>query len=280
MKLLISSCIMILTIQLLLNNIMVLAAPLCGIDTEPSSPTAGIKKDFGVLKGLQLTANDKGYEYTLNLCSTSSQKCPDDPDEVTQGMATQTQASVVTSRCYILSQWDSTAKWTNAKDKVTLELGNGSPADCPEGLPRTFTATFTCDPNVHITKDDYTKATFTATNPAGTCQYDFNIPTCIACDAGCKSETTFFEIFLIVFIIVVCVYLLAGILLNKFYFKSEELMPNSALWAYIFGLVKDGIMFSFMLITCKAQQASYDSFGSTSKGDDVYTNVENSGNVS
>ena len=64
------------------------------------------------------------------------------------------------------------------------------------------------------------------------------------------------------------------------YFKSEELMPNSALWAYIFGLVKDGIMFSFMLITCKAQQASYDSFGSTSKGDDVYTNVENSGNVS
>ena len=59
---------------------MVLAAPLCGIDTEPSSPTAGIKKDFGVLKGLQLTANDKGYEYTLNLCSTSSQKCPDDPD--------------------------------------------------------------------------------------------------------------------------------------------------------------------------------------------------------
>ena len=102
------------TIQLLLNNIMVLAAPLCGIDTEPSSPTAGIKKDFGVLKGLQLTANDKGYEYTLNLCSTSSQKCPDDPDEVTQGMATQTQASVVTSRWYILSQWDSTAKWTNA----------------------------------------------------------------------------------------------------------------------------------------------------------------------
>ena len=115
-------------------------------------------------------------------------------------------------------------KWTNAKDKVTLELGNGSPADCPEGLPRTFTATFTCDPNVHITKDDYTKATFTATNPAGTCQYDFNIPTCIACDAGCKSETTLFEIFLIVFIIVVCVYLLAGILLNKFYFKSEELI--------------------------------------------------------
>ena len=63
---------------------------------------------------------------------------PDDPDEVTEGMATQTQQSVVSSRCYILSQWDSTAVWKNSKDKVTLEFGNGSPADCPEGLPRTL----------------------------------------------------------------------------------------------------------------------------------------------
>jgi hypothetical protein len=141
------------------------SAQMCGIDTrKPGAKTGGIVKDFSPLSGLQLTTEDSGYIYTMNLCSTSSQKCPNDPDSVTEGMATQTKVSVVTSDCWVLAQWDSTAKWTNAKDTVTLQLGNGSPSDCPLGLPRSFNATFTCDPNVHINKDDYSKASFTVKN--------------------------------------------------------------------------------------------------------------------
>ena len=146
------------------------SAQLCGIDTrKPGAKTGGIVKDFSPLKGLQLTTEDSGYTYTMNLCSTSSQKCPDDPDGVTEGMATQTKVSVVTSGCWVLAQWDSTAKWTNTQDTVKLQLGNGSPDQCPDGLPRTFSATFTCDPNVQINKDDYSKASFTVKNPKGTC---------------------------------------------------------------------------------------------------------------
>ncbi len=74
---------------------------------------------------------------------------------------------------------------------------------------------------------------------------------------------------------------MVGILLNMFYFKKngKESIPNISFWNYFVGLVWDGFAFTFLLITCKTQQATYDSFGSTSAGDSVYTNADG-GNVS
>lgn len=275
----------VLAIVLLLTiavSTRVQSAQFCGIDTrQPGAKTGGIVKDFSPLKDLQLTTEESGYTYTMNLCSTSSQTCPDDPDGVTEGMATQTQVSVVSSRCYVLAQWDPTATWTNNNDVVKLQFGNGSPDDCPPpGLPRTFTATFACDPNVNINdmKDEnFAKTSFQVKNTG--CQYEFIIPTCIACDKGCGGSggaSTFFELFFIIFSITLSVYLVVGILVNIFHFKKngKEAVPNILFWNYFFGLVMDGFAYTVALITCKTQQTSYDSFGGTSAGDSVYTNAD------
>ena len=74
---------------------------------------------------------------------------------------------------------------------------------------------------------------------------------------------------------------MVGILVNILHFKKngKEAIPNIVFWNYFFGLVRDGFTFTFLLITCKTQQTTYDSFGSTSAGDSVYTNADG-GNVS
>lgn len=108
------------------------------------------------------------------------------------------------------------------------------------------------------------------------------IPTCIACDAGCGSSSSFGALFLTIILIAAAVYIGCGFLINILHFKANpaEAFPNRAFWAYFIGLVQDGVMFTFMLITCRQQQTQYDSFGSTSKGENVYTNADlnNGGN--
>ena len=102
------------------------------------------------------------------------------------------------------------------------------------------------------------------------------IPTCIACDAGCGSSSSFGAVFFMIFLIASAVYIICGFLINILHFKLIlfEAFPNRAFWTYFIGLVQDGVAFTFMVITCRQQQTQYDSFGSTSKGENVYTNAD------
>ena len=49
--------------------------------------TSGVKYDFTKLSTSDFSTTAGGYTYNLRVCGTSEQKCPNDPDQITTGMA-------------------------------------------------------------------------------------------------------------------------------------------------------------------------------------------------
>ena len=96
-------------------------------------------------------------------------------------MATQTN---LPEHCYVLSQYDTTAVWTEGKETASLSLANGTPQDCPDGLPRHFKVEFVCDPKQ--TEKDISKTTFTVNKESQPCYISYSVSTCLACDNGCR----------------------------------------------------------------------------------------------
>jgi hypothetical protein len=226
-----------------------------------AATTCGMAKgkyNFAELMQYQLKVKGGEYEYTLKLCGTSSQQCPQDQDEVKTGMATQTN---LPDHCYVLAQYDTTAVWTEGKQTASLSFANGTPEDCPDGLPRHFKVSFTCDSSQ--SKGDLANTALTVLKENQPCYYEYAVKTCLACDAGCASGLGFGGLVLLIFCIAMGTYLLVGIAWNAFKLKKQglEILPNRELWASFFGYVKDGIQFSFLVVTCKHNQASYDTFG-------------------
>ena len=60
--------------------------PICSYTDE----TSGVKYDFTKLSTSDFSTTAGGYTYNLRVCGTSEQKCPNDPDQITTGMAVQT----------------------------------------------------------------------------------------------------------------------------------------------------------------------------------------------
>jgi len=77
--------------------------------------------------------------------------------------------------------------------------------------------------------------------------YTFSWPTQYACPGGGggKKGLSVGSILLIILLCLVVVYIVAGILFNKFRrdLTGIELVPNVTFWTSIPGLVKDGVMF-------------------------------------
>ena len=136
------------------------------------------KYDFSELKNLNMSIMQDGYNYTIDLCGLSPRKCPKDPDGVVEGMATQYSPQ----RCYVLGQYDNTVAWEEGDETATLTTGNGSPADCPLGLPRKLSVTLMCDPKQ--TKKDLPETTFSVSSSG--CSIQVAVPTCLACNKGCS----------------------------------------------------------------------------------------------
>ena len=225
-------------------------APPCSYTDE----TSGVKYDFTKLSTSDFSTTAGGYTYNLRVCGTSEQKCPNDPDQITTGMAVQTKnTGGFGSNCYVLGQYDSSvtsANWAalDGGKGVSLTLANGSPSDCPEGTPRAVQVNFEC---AAAEVDN----SFTIDNTD--CEYTFHYKTCYACAKGCggggggggspsHSEMTFFEIFFIIFVSSLSVYCIGGVVFNvyKYEKKGTEAIPNRGFWSAVPGYVKDGFVFT------------------------------------
>lgn len=250
----------------------VFTAQLCTAATECGKK--GGKYNFSPLMAFELDSKTKDYTYTLRTCGTSSQECPDDPDGVLKGMAAQTSKD----RCYILGVDDSGVEWTEDTGKQTATMtALGSGADCPMGEPRKLNLVFSCDESQM--KGDLKDTKFTVQNTG--CDYTYEVATCLACNKGCASGG-FGSVFLIIFCVVMGAYLLIFMAWNAFKLEKKglEVLPHRGFWMKFFALVKEGFGMTFLLITCKHRQASYDDVkgqGSASTFDSAYPTAESAG---
>lgn len=246
-----------------------MAATVCG--------KKGGKYDFSPLEAFELESKMDDYTYSLRTCGVSSQKCPNDLD-VKQGMAAQTSPG----RCYILGVEDAGVEWTEDTEKqtATLTASNGAGTDCPLGQPRKLNVVFTCDESQ--SKGDLKDTKFTAKYTG--CEYTYDVPTCLACNKGCQSGG-FGATVLVIFCITFGSYLVIGMAWNAFKLKKQglEVLPNRDLWSKFFGYVKDGFVMTFLIVTCKFRQASYDDIGGDGKAtsgfskDNAYPTAETAG---
>ncbi|XP_045169913.1 cation-dependent mannose-6-phosphate receptor-like [Mercenaria mercenaria] len=122
---------------------------------------------------------------------------------------------------------------------------------------RSSTVTFQCDPNADPPTD-------TALGETSTTIYGFTVASKYACVPGgpdpgpgpgpsveVSVSISVGSVLVIVFFAVLVVYLIAGVVFNKFvrHNTGKELMPNVTLWVAFPGLVKDGVMFVVSKVT-------------------------------
>ena len=227
--------------------------------------------DLSPLKGKEFSTSLGGYNYNMNVCGTSEQKCPDDPDGIFTGMIVQTKPSGLRkSPCFVLGQYDEDASWTAIKGPpagTQLTMKNGSPNDCPEGFPRTVEINFVC-----ASGTEPASGQFKVKNQK--CDYVVDFPTCYACTGGCIKIATsnfFGRTFLVVFAITASIYVVLGTAINKFAYKMplSEAFPNKGFWSSFFSDFVSGISFTFGL--CSGA-------GGSSSGSDKYQASAGSGN--
>lgn len=200
--------------------------------------------DLSPLKGKEYSISKGGYNYNLNVCGTSEQKCPNDPDGIFSGMVVQTYPSGLGKMpCWVLGIYDKEARWaslTGSQEGTQVTMSNGSPNDCPEGMPRSLQVNFVCAP-----RPEPENGRFTLKNKV--CDYFVEFPTCYACKDGCIKITTssFGATFLTVFAISLLVYVVLGYTINLFLRKMplSQAFPNREFWWAFFADVKGGISF-------------------------------------
>jgi len=199
-----------------------------GADTYDLSPLTNNQADYFIPTN---TFPGQGWSIWINVCRpTLSNVCgataiacqqwnPSDPvnGKASMGAATSQQ-------------------YESATNGVILQYngGDGSPA-------RETEIDFICDPNAGIGQPAYK-------SEGPTHHYVFTWNTAYACpvgSTGSKGGLSVGSILLIVLLVLVVVYLIGGILFNKFrrQLGGIELIPNVTFWSSIPGLVKDGVLF-------------------------------------
>ena len=146
------------------------AAPPC------TFTSGGTTYDFTKLAGKDIIGRGRAQDGALymNICGTSSTKCPNAQSGVTSGMAVVKNSLY----CNVQGQYGDMAKWsllTDGRTGVKLFMDNGSSDHCPQ--QRQLTVNFICgtteeDPNFYYT-DAY-------------CKTDVTYKTCLACATGCS----------------------------------------------------------------------------------------------
>jgi hypothetical protein len=222
--------------------------------------SSGNVYDLSALKGKTFTTvGDGGEKYTFTMCGQSPTSCPDDSAGVYSGMAVQTSG---TSQCYVLGVYDSdqTCTWQESEPGsasiLTLILENGSPSDCG-GIDRDMAIKFNCPDDT----SQLTPPSWTATNPEGTCDYEFEFDTCAVCPGGCTggggssptpggaADGSGFGVLFLVFSlgVVLPLYLGMGAVYNykvKGSRGADVLRINPGFWSAFWTNVKAGVVFA------------------------------------
>lgn len=217
--------------------------------------------DLSALKGQTFTTvGDGGDHYTFTMCGQTATECPDDSSGVYAGMAVQTSG---TSQCFVLGVYDSDQMCTwqetepGSASVLTLILENGSPTDC-SGVDRDMAIKFNCPDD----RSQLTPTSWTATNPEGTCDYEFEFDTCAVCPGGCTgggggssptpggadSGGGFGVLFLVIsFGVVLPLYVGMGAVYNykvKGSRGADVLRIHSGFWSALCTNVKAGVVFA------------------------------------
>ena len=230
-----TNCFFVVVIVAVAHHLRLVRAA-CGSNGLDLSPLAG--KEYSISLG--------GYNYNLNVCGVSEQKCPKDPDGIFSGMVVQTKPSGLKDMpCWVLGVFDKEASWTSltgSQNGAQLTMNNGSPSDCPYGIPRTVQVNFVCAPRPEPANGRFTLR-------SKVCDYVVEFPTCHACEGGCIKITTssFGATFLTIFAISLLVYVALGYAINIFVRKIplSKAFPNKAFWSAFFADALGGVSFLF-----------------------------------
>jgi len=166
-----------------------------------------------------------GHYYYFTLCANEagSSNCRDP----LSGFCA-IQAMPTTHECWGLATWDDSGKAVSTSDGFSIQFENGSDDNCPTPSPRSTKFTFQCD-------EDQTVGSIKV-EEGQSCSYELTIPTKYVCPeyiihsgSTNSSGLSFGSIFLIVLVVLIAVYCIAGFGFNKRK-GSEEVIPHSGFW--------------------------------------------------
>lgn len=165
-----------------------------------------------------------GHYYYFTLCANEagSSNCKDP----LSGFCA-IQAIAMTHECWGLATWDDTGKATSTADGFSIQFDNGSDDSCPSKAPRSTKFTFTCDDDQDVGQINVEEGQ--------SCSYELTIPTKYVCpeyiipSGSNSSGLSFGSIFLIILLVLIVVYCIAGFGFNK-YKGSGERIPQSSFW--------------------------------------------------
>lgn len=193
----------------------------------------GDGKDFGGLVGKKFKADEpvqatcpdgSAVVYTFNFSPCSNGvPCQGGNAMMCQDNNCNTPATMIATNANI--------QWTATSDGAKWVTKTGSSEGC--GGPRTGNYIFKCNGGhkMEVTED-----------PATPCVYDF----VIEAECGGSGGMSFGSIMLIILVVVVPIYLVAGFLYNwkaKGVAPGVEALPNIAFWRELPSLVKEGFYF-------------------------------------
>lgn len=251
--------------------------------------------DFSALAGKNFNpADEGGYSYDLTICGESSKTCPNDPDGVISGSMVQTKGTGWMGECFVLGEYTDTDQppvWgPGASGGAQVTMSNGSPNQCPNGLPRQLILEFTCSSSSDSTpKDADIKIA-----DGGDCKYTVTIPTCLACSGGCAGGgggggsggggggsaggDHFFGTFFWVCVILFLTYCIGGVAYNIYRNEKTglEAIPNRPFWGALPGYTKDGILHTVDFVKRQSMSLTNKSGANTDfKAADAGTSYQN-----
>ncbi|XP_072029066.1 cation-dependent mannose-6-phosphate receptor-like [Amphiura filiformis] len=182
------------------------------------------------------------YSYAYNPCTGFS----DGGDLGTCSKVAACQRSKDLSHYYNIGN-PSTAEFSGTGDLISYTGGE-------EG--RQTDVQLICDKNTNTPK-------YVVEGQTGDKQYKLQVTSCHICRGGCppgsgKKSLSFGSILCILFVVLVFVYLIGGIIFNRYArgASGKEVIPNVSLWEEFPLLVKDGFVF---VASCCKSDSSYES---------------------
>jgi len=197
--------------------------------------------DLTKLSGTEYpTRAPTGHYYFITLCANQAGS-PGCKDPLSGFCAIQ--ALPETHGCWGLATWDDSGKAASTSDGFRIQFDNGSGDECPSQAPRSTNFTFACD-------HDQVVGTISA-REGQSCSYELTIHTKYVCpeyiiaSSSSSSGLSFGSIFLIILLVLIAVYCIAGFWFNK-HRGSGERIPNASFWSTQLPFwVKTGLMVSW-----------------------------------
>eukprot|EP01126_Amoeba_proteus_P005150 TRINITY_DN11702_c0_g1_i60.p1 TRINITY_DN11702_c0_g1~~TRINITY_DN11702_c0_g1_i60.p1 ORF type:complete len:232 (+),score=35.71 TRINITY_DN11702_c0_g1_i60:68-763(+) len=177
-----------------------------------------------------------GYQYSITLCQNTG-SCGEYP---------------TCGYCQQDDKWYYCVGTTMILEGQKKDGGKGVTIKSVEGEDgREGMVQITCDPNAGIMDD------IQCTSSNGRLDaYKATFRSSLACPL--PDTLSGGSIFMIILLVLLVVYWVVGLLVNRFYFgeTSFEVLPNLAFWTSLPGLVKDGILFSLTKVRLLYEQVA------------------------